>query len=43
MSFLRIASWNIEHLSGANREQKRQSAFVLAGQIEMTRIDLIAL
>ncbi len=43
MSFLQIASWNIEHLSGASREEKRQSAFALADHIEMAGIDIIAL
>lgn len=43
MSFLQIASWNIEHLSGASREERRQSAFALADHIEMAGIDVIAL
>jgi hypothetical protein len=43
MSFLQVASWNIEHLSGASREDKKQSAFALADHIEMSGIDLIAL
>jgi endonuclease/exonuclease/phosphatase family metal-dependent hydrolase len=43
MSFLQIASWNIEHLSGATRADRRQSAFALADHIEMAGIDLIAL
>lgn len=43
MSFLQIASWNIEHLSGASRADRKQSAFSLAEHIEMAGIDLIAL
>lgn len=43
MSFLQIASWNIEHLSGASREEKRQSVYALADHIEMAGIDIIAL
>lgn len=43
MSFLQIASWNIEHLSGSPRAQRKQSAFALADHIEMSGIDLIAL
>lgn len=43
MSFLQIGSWNIEHLSGAPRAERRQSAFALADHIEMAGIDLIAL
>jgi hypothetical protein len=43
MSFLQIASWNIEHLSGAPRAERRQSAFALADHIEMSGIDVIAL
>jgi endonuclease/exonuclease/phosphatase family metal-dependent hydrolase len=43
MSFLQIASWNIEHLGGAPRKDRRQSAFALADHIEMSGIDLIAL
>ncbi|MCY6383429.1 endonuclease/exonuclease/phosphatase family protein [Hoeflea prorocentri] len=43
MSFLQIASWNIEHLSGSSREAKRQSAFALADHIEMAGVDIIAL
>ncbi len=43
MSFLQIASWNIEHLSGHPRAIKRQSAYALADHIEMAGIDLIAL
>jgi endonuclease/exonuclease/phosphatase family metal-dependent hydrolase len=43
MSFLQIASWNIEHLSGAPRKERRQSAYALTDHIEMSGIDLIAL
>lgn len=43
MSFLQIASWNIEHLSGHPRAVRRQSAYALADHIEMSGIDLIAL
>lgn len=43
MSFLQIASWNIEHLSGQPRMARRQSAYALADHIEMAGIDLIAL
>jgi endonuclease/exonuclease/phosphatase family metal-dependent hydrolase len=43
MSFLQVASWNIEHLSGHPREQRRQSVYALADHIEMAGIDVIAL
>lgn len=43
MSFLQIASWNVEHLSGHPRAEKKQSAYALADHIEMAGIDLIAL
>ena len=43
MSFLQVASWNIEHLGGAPRAERRQSAFALADHIEMSGIDVIAL
>lgn len=43
MSFLQIASWNIEHLGGAPRAERKQSAFALADHIEMSGIDIIAL
>ena len=43
MSFIQVASWNIEHLSGASRESKRQSAYALADHIEMAGVDVIAL
>lgn len=43
MSFLQIASWNIEHLGGAPRQERKQSAFALADHIEMSGIDVIAL
>lgn len=43
MSFLQIGDWNIEHLAGASRAQKRQSAYALADHIEMAGIDLLVL
>jgi endonuclease/exonuclease/phosphatase family metal-dependent hydrolase len=43
MSFLQIASWNIEHLSGHPRAQRKQSAYALADHIEMAGIDMISL
>lgn len=43
MSFLQIASWNIEHLSGHPRATRRQSAYALADHIEMAGIDLLVL
>lgn len=43
MSFLQVASWNIEHLSGQPRAERRQSAYALADHIEMAGIDLLAL
>lgn len=43
MSFLQIASWNIEHLSGQPRAARKQSAYALADHIEMAGIDLLAL
>jgi hypothetical protein len=43
MSFLQIASWNIEHLSGASREDRKQSIYALADHIELAGIDIIAL
>lgn len=43
MSFLQVASWNIEHLSGASREDKKQSAYALADHIEMAGVDIVAL
>lgn len=43
MSFLQVASWNIEYLGGAPRKDRKQSAFALADHIEMSGIDLIAL
>ncbi len=43
MSFLQVASWNIEHLSGSNRALRRQSAYALADHIEMAGVDLIVL
>jgi len=43
MSFLQIASWNIEHLSGQPRAKRKQSAYALADHIEMAGIDLLVL
>ena len=43
MGYLQVASWNIEHLGGANRATRKQSAFALAEHIEMSGIDVIAL
>lgn len=43
MGFLQIASWNIEHLSGQPRVERKQSAYALADHIEMAGIDIIAL
>lgn len=43
MSFLQVASWNIEHLSGSSRLNRRQSAYALADHIEMAGVDLIVL
>ena len=43
MSFLQIASLNIEHLGGSPRADRAQSAFALADHIEMAGIDVIAL
>lgn len=43
MSFLQVASWNIEHLSGQPRAVRRQSAYALADHIEMAGIDVLAL
>lgn len=43
MSFLQIASWNIEHLSGSSRANRRQSAYALADHIEMAGVDLVVL
>lgn len=43
MSFIQIASWNIEHLSGTSRGDDKQSAFALADHIEMAGVDIIAL
>ena len=43
MSFLQVASWNIEHLSGQPRASRRQTAYALADHIEMAGIDLLAL
>ena len=43
MSFLQVASWNIEHLSGVPRKDKPQSVYALADHIEMAGVDVIAL
>ena len=43
MSFLQLASWNIEHLSGHPRKERRQSAFALSNHIEMAGIDILVL
>jgi len=43
MSFVQIASWNIEHLSGSSRSDRRQSAYALADHIEMSGVDVMAL
>ena len=41
MSFVQIASWNIQHLS--TRTENRQSAYALADHIEMAGIDILVL
>lgn len=43
MSFLQIASWNIEHLSGAPRAARRQSVYALTEHIELSGADLVVL
>lgn len=43
MSFLQIGCWNVEHLSGHPRKERRQSAFALADHIEMAGIDILVL
>ena len=43
MSFLQIASWNVEHLSGNKRGSNNQSAYALADHIEMAGVDIVAL
>ena len=43
MSFCKLRSWNIQHLGGAPRQDRKQSAFALADHIEMSGIDLISL
>ncbi|MEM7079351.1 MAG: endonuclease/exonuclease/phosphatase family protein [Pseudomonadota bacterium] len=43
MSFLQIASWNVEHLSGNRRGADNQSAYALADHIEMAGVDIVAL
>ena len=42
-SYLQIASWNVEHLSGEPRKERRQSAFALTDHIEMAGVDIMAL
>ena len=34
-SFLQIASWNVENLSGASRASRKQSVYALTDHIEM--------
>ena len=43
MSFLQIASWNVEHLSGNQRGPNNQSAYALADHVEMAGVDIVAL
>lgn len=43
MSFLQIASWNVEHLSGNKRGSNNQSAYALADHVEMAGVDIVAL
>ena len=43
MSFLQIASWNVEHLSGNKRGPNNQSAYALADHVEMAGVDIVAL
>lgn len=43
MSFLQIASWNVEHLSGNERGPYNQSAYALADHVEMAGVDIVAL
>lgn len=43
MSFLQVASWNVEHLSGDKRGDKAQSPYALADHIELAGIDILAL
>lgn len=43
MSFLQVASWNIEHLSGQSREARRQSVFALADHVELAGVDILVL
>jgi Endonuclease/Exonuclease/phosphatase family len=43
MSFLQVASWNVEHLSGQPRAARKQAAYALADHIEMAGVDVIAL
>ena len=41
-SFLQIASWNVENLSGASRASRKQSVYALTDHIEMAGVDIIA-
>ena len=41
--YIQIASWNIEHLSGASRINQAQSVYALTEHIELAGIDIIAL
>ena len=41
--FIQIGSWNIEHLSGASRDNQKQSVYALTDHIEMAGVDIIAL
>ena len=41
MSFVQIASWNIEHLS--SRSENKQSAYALADHIEMAGVEILVL
>lgn len=43
MSFLQIASWNVEHLSGNQRGPNNQSVYALADHMEMAGVDIVAL
>jgi endonuclease/exonuclease/phosphatase family metal-dependent hydrolase len=43
MSYLQIASWNIEHLSGASRAERKQSCYALVDHIEMAGVDILAM
>ena len=43
MSFLQIASWNVEHLSGNQRGANNQTAYALADHVEMAGVDIVSL